>query len=232
MSPRSELLTGLEDRLGYRFHDRSLLETALTHSSYANESKTRSIPCNERLEFLGDSVLGVTVADFLYRQYADMSEGRMTRLRAELVCEQSLFRVARRLELGRYLLLGKGEEHSGGRERPSILSDAVEAVIAAMYLDGGMATATGFIHHCLLRELGHIEPTAYTDFKTALQELIQRRNGQILTYELTGEQGPDHAKVFSVQVLLNGRTVGSGTGHTKKEAEQSAARNALETLSL
>ena len=154
MSPRSELLTGLEERLGHSFRDRSLLETALTHSSYANENRARSVPCNERLEFLGDSVLGVTVADFLYRQYADMPEGRMTRLRAELVCEQSLFRVAQKLELGRYLRLGRGEEHNGGRERPSILSDAVEAVIAAMYLDGGMATAAGFIHRCLLSELG------------------------------------------------------------------------------
>lgn len=232
MSPRSELLTGLEERLGHSFRDRSLLETALTHSSYANENRARSVPCNERLEFLGDSVLGVTVADFLYRQYADMPEGRMTRLRAELVCEQSLFRVAQKLELGRYLRLGRGEEHNGGRERPSILSDAVEAVIAAMYLDGGMATAAGFIHRCLLSELGPMEPAAYTDFKTALQELVQRRSGQILTYELIGEQGPDHAKVFSVRVLLNGRIVGSGAGHTKKEAEQAAAQNALETLSL
>ena len=154
----------------------------------------------------------------------------MTRLRAELVCEQSLYRVAQKLELGRFLRLGKGEEHNGGRERPSILSDAVEAVIAAMYLDGGMDTAAGFIHRCLLDELGPMEPMAYTDFKTALQELVQRRSGQVLTYELTGEQGPDHAKVFSVQVLLNGEPAGSGTGRTKKEAEQSAAQNALETL--
>ena len=232
MSLRADTFTGLEEKLGHFFHDRSLLETALTHSSYANENKAHGIVCNERLEFLGDSVLGVTVADFLYRQYTGMPEGRMTRLRAELVCEQSLYRVAQKLELGRFLRLGKGEEHNGGRERPSILSDAVEAVIAAMYLDGGMATAAGFIHRCLLDELGPMEPMAYTDFKTALQELVQRRSGQVLTYELTGEQGPDHAKTFSVQVLLNGEPVGSGTGRTKKEAEQSAAQNALGTLRL
>ena len=232
MSLRADTFTGLEEKLGHVFHDRSLLETALTHSSYANENKAHGIVCNERLEFLGDSVLGVTVADFLYRQYTGMPEGRMTRLRAELVCEQSLYRVAQKLELGRFLRLGKGEEHNGGRERPSILSDAVEAVIAAMYLDGGMATAAGFIHRCLLDELGPMEPMAYTDFKTALQELVQRRSGQVLTYELTGEQGPDHAKTFSVQVLLNGEPVGSGTGRTKKEAEQSAAQNALGTLRL
>lgn len=230
MSPRSEALTGLEERLGYGFRDRALLETALTHSSYANENRAGAFPCNERLEFLGDSVLGFTVADFLYRRYGSMPEGRMTRLRSELVCEQSLYRVAQTLDLGRYLLLGRGEEHNGGRTRPSILSDAVEAVIAAMYLDGGMDAASAFIRRSLLSELGPGEPAAYTDFKTALQELVQRHSGQVLTYQLAGERGPDHAKTFSVRVLLNGEAVGEGTGHSKKEAEQTAAQNALETL--
>ena len=197
-------MTELEKRLGHGFHDRALLETALTHSSYANENRAQGIVCNERLEFLGDSVLGVTVADFLYRRYALMPEGRMTRLRSELVCEQSLYQVALKLELGRFLRLGKGEEHNGGRNRPSILSDAVEALIA--------------------------EPEYFTDYKTALQELVQRQSGQILSYELVGEQGPDHDKVFTVQVLLNGDTVGRGEGRTKKEAEQSAAQNALGVL--
>lgn len=230
MSPGSEVTAQLEQRLGHTFLDRSLLETALTHSSYANESRGQGGVCNERLEFLGDSVLGVTVADFLYRHYGSMPEGRMTRLRSELVCEQSLYRVAQKLELGRFLRLGRGEEHNGGRERPSILSDALEALIAALYLDGGMGAASKFIHTWLLSELDGVEPVAFTDFKTALQELVQRRSGQTLSYELIDEQGPDHAKIFTVRVLLNGDAVGRGDGKTKKEAEQAAARNALEAL--
>ena len=224
------MTTDLEQKLGHVFRDRSLLDTALTHSSYANERHLGSLGSNERLEFLGDSVLGVTVAEHLYRRYGDMPEGRMTRLRSELVCEQSLYRVAQKLELGRYLRLGRGEEHNGGRERPSILSDAVEALIAALYLDGGTSAASAFIHTWLLSELDETEPVCFTDFKTALQELVQRRSGQTLSYELIGEQGPDHAKLFTVQVLLNGSPVGQGDGRTKKEAEQAAAHNALEAL--
>ena len=223
-------MTALEERLGYSFRNRALLETALTHSSYANENRASGIVCNERLEFLGDSVLGVTVADFLYRHFPDMPEGRMTRLRAELVCEQSLHRVALELHLGDYLRLGKGEEHNGGRKRASILSDAVEAVIAAMYLDAGMETAAGFIHRCLLDDVRAIETPSFTDYKTSLQELVQRHSGQVLSYELVGEEGPDHAKTFRVQVCLNGEPLGRGTGRTKKEAEQTAAANALEAL--
>lgn len=223
-------MTELEKRLGYSFRNRHLLETALTHSSYANENRACGSVCNERLEFLGDSVLGVTVADFLYRTYPDMPEGRMTRLRAELVCEQSLHRVALELHLGEYIRLGKGEEHNGGRTRTSILSDAVEAVIAAMYLDAGMETAVSFIHRCLLDNVSVTETPSFTDYKTALQELVQRRSGQVLAYELVGEEGPDHAKIFRMQVLLNGTVIGTGTGRTKKEAEQSAAANAMEAL--
>ena len=223
-------MTALEERLGYSFRNRALLETALTHSSYANENRASGIVCNERLEFLGDSVLGVTVADFLYRHFPDMPEGRMTRLRAELVCEQSLHRVALELHLGDYLRLGKGEEHNGGRKRASILSDAVEAVIAAMYLDAGMETAAEFIHRCLLDDVRAIETPSFTDYKTSLQELVQRHSGQVLSYELVGEEGPDHAKTFRVQVCLNGEPLGRGTGRTKKEAEQAAAANALEAL--
>ena len=223
-------MTALEERLGYSFRNRALLETALTHSSYANENRASGIVCNERLEFLGDSVLGVTVADFLYRHFPDMPEGRMTRLRAELVCEQSLHRVALELHLGDYLRLGKGEEHNGGRKRASILSDAVEAVIAAMYLDAGMETAAGFIHRCLLDDVRAIETPTFTDYKTSLQELVQRHSGQVLSYELVGEEGPDHANTFRVQVCLNGDPIGRGTGRTKKEAEQAAAANALEAL--
>ena len=223
-------MTALEERLGYSFRNRALLETALTHSSYANENRASGIVCNERLEFLGDSVLGVTVADFLSRHFPDMPEGRMTRLRAELVCEQSLHRVALELHLGDYLRLGKGEEHNGGRKRASILSDAVEAVIAAMYLDAGMETAAGFIHRCLLDDVRAIETPTFTDYKTSLQELVQRHSGQVLSYELVGEEGPDHAKTFRVQVCLNGEPLGRGTGRTKKKAEQTAAANALEAL--
>ena len=223
-------MNALEERLGYSFRNRALLETALTHSSYANENRASGIVCNERLEFLGDSVLGVTVAAFLYRRFPDMPEGRMTRLRAELVCEQSLHRVALELHLGEYLRLGKGEEHNGGRDRPSILSDAVEAVIAAMYLDADMDTAAGFIHRCLLDDVHTIEAPSFIDYKTALQELIQRRSGQTLSYELVSEDGPDHAKTFEMQVRLNGDSIGRGIGRTKKEAEQSAAANALEAL--
>lgn len=223
-------MQNLEEKLGYSFRDRSLLQTALTHSSYANENRSTGAVCNERLEFLGDSVLGVTVADYLYRNYGQLPEGQMTRFRAELVCEQSLHRVAQELGLGRYLRLGRGEERTGGRERPSILSDAVEAVIAAMYLDAGMEIAARFIHRCLLTDLGPVEPYCSTDYKTGLQELVQRRNGRVLSYELIGESGPDHAKTFCVRVLLNGEPIGSGEGRSKKEAEQMAARNALEAL--
>ena len=220
-------MTDLETRLGHQFRQRALLETALTHSSWANENRGAGALCNERLEFLGDSILGVTVADFLYRRYPDMPEGRMTRLRAELVCEQSLYRVACALELGGCLRLGKGEERNGGRARPSILSDAVEALIAALYLDAGMEAAADFIRASLLTDLDAAEPLCSADYKTALQEIVQRESGRTLAYELTGESGPDHAKVFCVRVLLNGEPIGEGTGRTKKEAEQFAARAAL-----
>lgn len=218
----------LEKKLGYSFTDNSLLETALSHSSYANENKSES---NERLEFLGDSVLGQVVARHLFLTYPKMPEGQMTKLRAELVCEQALFSVARKLELGRYIKLGKGEEHTGGRERGSILADAVEAVLAAMYLDGGMEAAERFINAFVLADLSVMESAPSTDYKTALQERIQRRPGQSLAYETVSESGPDHNKTFTVKVLLNGDAIGTGKGHTKKEAEQYAAKNGLEEMS-
>ncbi len=222
-------MTELEEKLGYRFQDGRLLQTALTHSSFANESGGGAL-CNERLEFLGDSVLGFTVADALYRRYGNMPEGRMTRLRSELVCEQSLYGAARALGLGKYIRLGRGMAHNGGRERPSILADAVEALIAALYLDGGYTEARRFINERLLTQLGDEEPLYFNDAKTALQELVQQRSGQVLSYELLEEHGPDHLKTFSVEVRLNGCAVGSGTGHSKKEAEQAAAAMALQTL--
>lgn len=220
----------LEEKLGYRFHDGGLLEKALTHSSYANENKSKGETSNERLEFLGDSVLGMVVADHLFRSHPDMPEGELTRTRAALVCEESLVEVARKLRLGRYLKLGRGEDAGGGRERPSIQADAVEAVIAAVYLDGGIGSARKLITQFILTDNGREQEGAIRDFKTALQELVQRESGQVLVYRLLGERGPDHAKRFSVEVALNGNPVGAGEGRSKKEAEQNAARAAIEKL--
>ena len=221
----------LEARLGYTFRDRSLLRNALMHSSYANERRAAGCVSNERLEFLGDSVLGMVTAEKLYTLFPDLPEGRLSRLRAELVCEQSLHAVALGLELGGYLLLGKGEEHTGGRERPSILADAVEAIIAAMYLDGGLEVARAFILGKVLAGLDAGVMHHVTDYKTELQERVQRKADQHLEYRLTGESGPDHDKRFSFEVRINGETVGTGSGRTKKEAEQMAACKALESLS-
>lgn len=222
-------MTELERELGYEFQNPALLENALTHSSYANENRGRSLGSNERLEFLGDSVLGMVVADYLYRAHPDLPEGDLTRTRAALVCEGSLVEVAHALGLGSYLKLGRGEDAGGGRARPSIQADAVEAVLAAVYLDGGIGSARKIIRRFILdREQ---EKGASRDYKTALQELVQRESGQVLQYRLTGSSGPDHAKVFSVEVDLNGRSVGRGEGHSKKEAEQNAARAAVAALS-
>lgn len=217
----------LEAKLGYTFQNRKLLEHALTHSSYANEHR-EGLTSNERLEFLGDSVLGMVVADHLYRTHMDMPEGELTRTRAALVCEGSLYEVAKRLGLGGYLRLGKGEDAGGGRSRPSILADAVESVLAAVYLDGGIAEARRLIRALILDR--EVEKAVDRDYKTALQELVQRESGQVLAYRAVGERGPDHAKIFIMEVALNGKNVGVGEGRTKKEAEQMAARAALERL--
>ena len=224
-------MDGLEKKLDYRFKNQRLLLTALTHSSYANENRAEGIECNERLEFLGDSVLGQVVAAHLYLSCPRMPEGQMTRLRAELVCEHSLHKVAQELELGTYIRLGRGEEHTGGRHRESILADAVEAVIAAMYLDGGMEVAKAFIYKRLLDGAPLEQAHAGSDYKTALQELVQRKPNQSLSYETVDESGPDHSKTFTVAVSLNGKKVGEGMGRTKKEAEQAAAGSAMEELS-
>ncbi len=219
----------LEEKLDYTFHDRTLLENALTHSSCANESRGR-LQSNERLEFLGDSILGMVVADHLFRNHPDLPEGELTRTRAALVCEESLVQAAHALDLGAYLHLGKGEEAGGGRSRPSIQADAVEAVLAAVYLDGGIGSARKIVQRLILsRELEGL--TSSRDYKTALQELVQRENGQVLQYRLTGEEGPDHDKRFFVEVDLNGSRVGAGQGHSKKEAEQMAAKAAIQSLS-
>ena len=225
------MMKELEEKLGYAFHDPALLDEALNHSSYANEHRSRRIRSNERLEFLGDSVLGFVTAEFLFLQHPDLPEGDLTRIRAALVCEQSLYEVARKLDLGRYLKLGRGEEAGGGRERTSILADATEAVFAAVYLDGGIQAASALIHRCLLdAEREEDVEERRRDFKTELQELVQRKADQVLSYRMAGEQGPDHDKTCLAEVLLNGAVIGSGGGHSKKEAEQSAARAALEKL--
>lgn len=218
----------LEERLGYQFKNRALLENALTHSSYANEHRDGGMSSNERLEFLGDSVLGMVVADHLYREHPNMPEGELTRTRAAMVCEGSLVEVARALELGKYLRLGKGEDAGGGRERPSILADATEAVLAAIYLDGGIAQARRTIRDLILGN--EEEMSASRDYKTALQELVQKESGRKLTYRLVGEEGPDHAKRFAVEVELNGEPLGAGEGRTKKAAEQNAAKAAISAL--
>ena len=214
----------LEEKLGYRFRDRALLRTALTHSSYANEHRCAS---NERLEFVGDSVLGMVTAAYLYQHYPELPEGKMTRLRAEIVCEQSLWDVAETLQLGQKLLLGRGEDSSGGRARPSILADAVEAVIAAVYLDGGFEPARNVIDRYILSKLEGDATALVRDWKTELQEIIQRKPGKTLSYAMTGESGPDHMKRFVSTVSCNGTVIGSGVGRSKKEAEQMAARAAM-----
>ena len=216
----------LEKKLGYSFSNRELLSEALNHSSYANEHRGAGISSNERLEFLGDSVLGFVTAEFLFKNYPRLPEGDLTRMRAALVCEQSLYEVAKMLELGQYLKLGKGEEAGGGRERQSILADAVEAVFAAVYLDGGMEQIRGLIHRVLLSRAPAAEERK--DYKTTLQEIVQRKIGQQLTYHMVEESGPDHNKTFVFEVRLNGEPIGRGDGHSKKEAEQAAARDAME----
>ena len=223
---REAALHELEGKLGYTFSDLHLLDTALTHSSYANEQGPGH-KYNERLEFLGDSILGMMVADHLYRNFPDRPEGELTRMRADMVCEQSLALIANRIGLGGFLLLGHGEERFGGRNRNSILADAVESVIAACYLDGGYDAALKFVNTFVLVDIPVVK-FHNADYKTALQEKVQQKKNQTLSYQLVGEEGPDHDKRFRVEVLLNGSPIGSGTGTSKKRAEQDAARVALE----
>ena len=223
------MIKDLEDAIGYRFKNISLLQNALAHSSYANERWHNSLMSNERLEFLGDSILGMLVADYLYRNFPDRPEGDLTRMRADMVCEKTLATVANGLGLGTHLLLGKGEDAGGGRTRNSILADAVESVIAACYLDGGMAAAVQFVEKFILVNVP-VTRLHNVDYKTALQELVQQKKNQVLCYTLVGESGPDHDKVFTVELTLNGAVVGVGTGSSKKRAEQDAARAATDKL--
>ena len=218
----------LEERLGYVFRDKTLLETALSHSSYANER--HGVSSNERLEFLGDAVLGFCAAKNICRLYPAMPEGEMTRLRAELVCEASLHHVAEALGLSEYIRLGRNEECNGGRQRVSILADSVEAIIAAMYLDGGLEPAERFIEERILKDVRAGHRPVRTDYKTQLQEILQRKGGIAPSYAIVGESGPDHNKSFVARVMLHDGAYAEGTGKSKKEAEQAAAKAALQTL--
>ncbi len=220
-----------KDELIYQFRDTGLLTTAMTHSSYANEHRDQHIQNNERLEFLGDSILGLVSADYVFHRYPDVPEGFLTKMRAAVVCEQTLYEVAKELGLDRLLLLGKGEENGGGRKRPSILADSVEALIGAIYLDGGLESARAFILSFLPDKVDLAEKGgAFRDYKTALQEIVQKNRQETLHYRLSGESGPDHDKRFTVQVLLNRNIFAEGTGRSKKEAEQMAAKAALELM--
>ena len=223
------MLKDLEAAIGYRFKNISLLQNALAHSSYANERWHSSLMSNERLEFLGDSILGMLVADHLYRNFPDRPEGELTRMRADMVCERALAAVAGKIGLGEHLLLGKGEEAGGGRGRDSILADAVESVIAASYLDCGMEAAKQFVDRFVLVNVPHAK-LHNRDYKTTLQELVQQKKNQTISYVLVGESGPDHDKQFVVQLLINAKVAGVGTGSSKKRAEQDAARAALEAM--
>ena len=223
------MIKDLEEAIGYRFRNITYLQNALAHSSYANERWHNSLMSNERLEFLGDSILGMVVAKYLYQNFPDRPEGELTRMRADMVCETSLARVADQVGLGKHLLLGHGEEQGGGRTRPSILADAVESVIAASFLDGGMEAAEGFISRFVLSNVP-VTKLQNRDYKTALQELVQQKKNQVLSYRLVGETGPDHDKQFAVEVSLNEKVVGRGTGSSKKRAEQESARAAIENL--
>ena len=218
-------LEELEKRIGYTFRDKKLLRQALTHSSFANEQKINKLEDYERLEFLGDAVLELVSSDFLFHENPQMPEGKLTKLRSSMVCEPALAYCARDLELGQYMLLGKGEEATGGRGRDSITSDVMEAVIGAMYLDGGFQAAHDFIHRFVLSDLEN--KILFYDSKTVLQEMIQTMPEAVFEYVLTGEEGPDHDKEFLVDAVLDGKLIGKGKGRTKKAAEQVAAYNGI-----
>ena len=222
---REHMLAELEERIGYCFQDKGLLRQALTHSSFANEQKINRMKDYERLEFLGDAVLELISSEFLFRENPQMPEGKLTRLRASMVCEPALAFCARDLQLGAYILLGRGEEATGGRERDSITSDAMEALIGAIYLDGGFAAAHDFIHRFVLSDLEN--KILFYDSKTVLQEMLQAQGISGFSYELKGETGPDHDKQFLVDAVLQQQVIGHGRGRTKKAAEQQAAYEAI-----
>ena len=223
-----EKISSFEKKIGYVFNDKENIQVALTHSSFANEHKEYKY--NERLEFLGDSVLGLVVSDYLFSVRTDLPEGQLTKFRANVVCEESLSVVARKLNLGEYLLLGNGERQSGGSDRDSILADATEAVIAAIYIDGGLDKAKEFIMYNLRDVIAKtIDGNIFRDYKTILQEVIKSKNGRI-SYRLVQEKGPDHDKIFEMEVRSGNKVLGFGLGKNKKDAEKEAAKNALENM--
>ena len=219
----------LQESIGYSFHNPELLTEAMTHSSYAHEQH-KGMKYNERLEFLGDAVLSIVVSDYIYKHCPELPEGELTKLRASLVCEKSLFDFAKQIDLGSYLRLSNGERRNGGARRPSIVSDAFEALIAAIYLDGGMEAARKHILRFVIPEIEQHKNHSFKDYKTAVQEIIQKNPGEKLEYRLVGSSGPDHDKHFKVEVCLNSNVIGKGGGRSKKEAEQQAAREALELM--
>lgn len=224
-------LDKLQSTIQYQFNDVKMLKQALTHSSYANESKKKNIPYNERLEFLGDSVLGLVVSDYIFKKYMDLPEGELTKVRANVVCEPTLSSKAKEINLGKYLLLGKGEEITGGRERVSILADAYEALIGALYIDGGLDTAKEFILNSFYSTIEQaVKGKLFRDYKTHLQELLQSKYTDKISYQVVKEEGPDHDKTFTVEVSLCNQVLGRGKGKSKKEAEQNAAEEALEKV--
>lgn len=219
----------LQKVIGYQFNNLDLLCEALTHSSFANEQHKKT-KCNERLEFLGDAVLSIVVADYLFKNYPELPEGELTKLRASLVCEKTLFDFAKQINLGSYIKLSNGEIRNGGNKRPSILSDAFEALIAAIYIDGGMESARKHILNFVIPYIEQYNKIPFRDYKTKLQEIIQKNPDEKIEYILVGESGPDHDKHFKVEVHLNSNVIGRGGGRTKKEAAQQAAREALELM--
>ncbi|MGN0664565.1 MAG: ribonuclease III [Negativibacillus sp.] len=221
-------LDELEQKIHYTFKNRMWLEVAMTHSSYANEMK-HDTPYNERLEFLGDAVLSIIVSDYLFNTYTSQ-EGDLTKLRAAIVCEKSLDVMANSIDLGKHLRLGKGEELTGGRQRPSILADAFEALISSIYMDGGMEAAREFVLPFVKEMLANEERLSFKDYKTVLQEIVQQNPEEKLLYCLVDEKGPDHDKRFVVEVRLNSNVIGVGEGRSKKHAEQMAAKEALELM--
>lgn len=223
-------MDSIEKKIGYKFNNRDLLFEALTHSSFANE-KHNKFKCNERLEFLGDAVLSLISAQFLFENYPDTPEGELSKIRSSLVCTDSLAKFAHQIHLGDYIFLGKGEAMSGGADRSSLLEDAFEALTAAIYLDGGMECAKSFVLKFLEEYVEEYRSTT-TDYKTTLQEIIQKNHDQILTYALVGESGPDHNKVFEAEVRLNSNVIGRGKGKSKKGAERAAAKEALRLMGL
>ena len=221
-------LRDLEKKIGYRFQEFSLLEHAMRHSSFCNEQKMDKLQNNERMEFLGDAVLELVTSEFLYTKYPKMPEGEATRKRASMVCEQTLALCAKELELGSYLFLGKGEELTGGRDRASVTSDALEALIGAIYLDGGFTNAKEFIEKFVLN--GIEEKQLFFDSKTIFQEMMQSVTNEVIHYELIGQEGPDHCKTFEVELFVGARSAGKGTGKSKKAAEQAAAYDAIKKI--